>query len=45
MSFATHVTDEGMNHFKGKELPIDTLVVNGMTGITSHGLNDLIATC
>lgn len=34
-----------MNAFKGKELPIDTLIVNGMTSITSMGLNELLLSC
>lgn len=45
ISFATNVTDDGMAHFKGKHHPIEKLFVNGMTGITAQGLNDLIATC
>jgi hypothetical protein len=45
ISFAYDVTDEGMSHFKGKSLPINTLILNGLTGISSNGLSDIIICC
>ena len=45
ISYAEFVTDEGLSHFKGKNLPITKLFVNGLIGISSVGLGDLISAC
>ena len=45
ISYAVEVTDEGMMHFKDKTLPITKLFVNGLTGITGVGLQELINSC
>lgn len=39
------MTDEGLMHFEKKTLPLTSLFVNGLTGITSVGLNILIGSC
>lgn len=45
LSRAKQVTDEGLGHFENKKLPLQQLCVNGMTGISSVGLNFLIGSC
>jgi len=42
ISFASQVTDEGINYFKGKEFHISELMLNGLTGISAASLNDFI---
>lgn len=40
ISFAKQVTDEGLAHFEDKVFPnFNSLCINGVTGITSVGLN------
>ena len=45
LSYATEVTDQGLAYFKDKSFPITKLIVNGLTGISSLGLSDLITSC
>jgi len=45
MSYAVKVTDKGMSYFKDVKSPIYTLVVNGLTGVSSKGLSQLIYSC
>jgi len=45
ISFATEVTDEGLIYFKDKLFPLTKLFLNGLTGITSSGLSEVIHTC
>jgi Leucine Rich repeat len=45
ISFAHHVTDHGLRAFKDKHFPISKLFINGLTGISSQGVADLVGTC
>lgn len=38
ISYAKLLTDEGLNHFKGKTFPLTHLCVNGLTQVTGMGL-------
>lgn len=38
ISYAKFVTDEGFQHFEGKKLPIKTLRIQGLIGVTGLGL-------
>lgn len=45
ISHAEFITDEGLQYFKDKSLPISKLFINGLISVSSSGLNDLIGSC
>jgi hypothetical protein len=45
ISYGKKLTDHGLVNFGEKKLPIDSLTLNGCTGITSLGLAVLIGCC
>jgi hypothetical protein len=45
ISHARFLTDEGAHHFRERKLPLKKLFVNGLTGLTGHGLADIIGAC
>ena len=45
ISYATDVTDEGLNAFHGKTLPISQLYINGLTQVSNEGVTNIIASC
>lgn len=38
ISYCKAVTDEGLGGFAGKKYPLESLIINGVTGITGPGL-------
>jgi len=45
VSYGKKLTDHGLVNFGEKKLPIDSITLNGCTGITSLGLAVLIGSC
>ena len=42
ISYCTKVTDEGLAPFKDKTYPLDSLIINGCTGISGPALKQLL---
>ena len=42
ISYCKQVTDEGLLHFKDKTYPLDSLVINGVNGISGPGVKQWI---
>jgi hypothetical protein len=45
ISYAKTLTDDGLHHFKDRILPIKKLFINGLTGITSTGVIEMLSSC
>jgi hypothetical protein len=45
ISFAKQITDDGLQFFKNKQLPIRKLFINGLERATNAGLIDIILSC
>lgn len=45
ISFCKKVTDQGLIHFNDKNLPMQTVVCNGVTGVSGNGLAALLNSC
>ena len=45
ISYGKNLTDKGLVSFAEKKLPIDSITLNGCTGISSAGLSVLIGCC
>lgn len=45
ISFAKHVTDDGLSSFNTRTLPIKKLFVSGLTSITAHGMTSIVTAC
>ena len=42
ISYCTMVTDEGLAPFKDKTYPLDSLIINGCTGVSGPALKQLL---
>ena len=42
ISYCKNVTDEGLAHFTGKTYPLDSLIINGVNGISGPGVKQLL---
>jgi len=45
VSYAKKVTDEGCKHFEGKSMNMISIFVNGLSNISSVGLNMIVGSC
>lgn len=45
ISYAKRVTDQGLVHFSDKKLPLETLIINGLSSISIAGLSAMLNCC
>jgi hypothetical protein len=45
ISFAKQISDDGLQFFKNKQLPIRKLFINGLIKASNAGLTDIVIAC